>query len=60
MSDCKKNDDEFLLDSKKRPYWVFEYPEYKRYLISMDLEDDFAEKTNKMIPIELTGIETDD
>lgn len=60
LIDCNKNNDGFLIDSKNMSYYTFEYPEYQKYFISMDLQDEFANTVNKRIAINLTGVKTAD
>ena len=57
--ECKKNNSEYIKDSKKDTYFVFRYPKYQKYLLSMELQDEFANTLSKNIDIDLQWIKTD-
>lgn len=57
--DCKKNDKNYTKDTKKEPNYVFRYPKYQKYLLSIDLQDEFANTISKNMDIELKWIKTD-
>ncbi len=59
LVDCKSNNDWYLLDTKDTNYYTFEYPEYQKYFISIDLQDEYANVINKKMAITLNGIQTD-
>ena len=60
LIDCNKNINWYLVDSKDKPYYTFEYPQYQKYFISMDLQDEFANSVNKRIAIDLNWVKTND
>ncbi|HPC34694.1 MAG TPA: hypothetical protein PLP73_03440, partial [Candidatus Absconditabacterales bacterium] len=53
--DCQTNKDGYLMDTKKTPVFAFEYPEYKKYIASVDIEDKYANQASTKQIIELTG-----
>jgi len=57
LIDCKKENDWFLINSKDTPVYNFEYPEYGKYFISLDIEDKYANQANRKQSLMLTGIE---
>jgi len=59
LVDCKTNKDGYRWDSKEKSYYTFEYPEYQKYFVSMDLEDEYANSVNKTLALTLTWIQTD-
>lgn len=60
LVDCRKNKNWFLFNSKKPWYYAFEYPKYDKYLVSVDLTDEFANAVNKKFELSLEGIELED
>ncbi len=52
--DCQTNKDWYLMDTKKTPVFAFEYPEYKKYIASVDIEDKYANQASTKQIIELT------
>jgi hypothetical protein len=42
------------MDTKKTPVFAFEYPEYKKYIASVDIEDKYANQASTKQIIELT------
>ena len=59
LVDCKTNKDGYWINSKDTTYYTFEYPEYQKYFVSMDLEDEYANSVNKILAITLSGAQTD-
>ena len=59
LIDCNKNIDWYRRDGKTTWYYAFEYPEYQKYFVSMDLQDEFANTVNKKMAIILSWIQTD-
>ena len=59
LIDCKKNSDWFLWSSSGKSYYTFRYPDYQKYFISMDLEDEYANMVNKKMAITLNWIQAD-
>ncbi len=57
--ECKKNNAEYIIDSTKDSYFVFKYPKYQKYLLSIELQDEFANTINKNFDIEIQWIKTD-
>ena len=55
--DCKEDKNWFWIQSWI--YYTFRYPNYKKYFISMNLEDKFANAINKKISIDIEWIKTD-
>lgn len=60
LIDCKKNKDWYIFDGQNQGYYTFEYPEYQKYFVSMDVQDEFANTVNKTLPITLSWIKTND
>ena len=58
LVDCKKDNPWYLIDTSETKNFSFEYPDYGRYYVSLDIEDKYANTSNKRIPILLTWIET--
>ena len=58
LVDCKTNKDWYWIDSKETTYYTFEYPDYQKYFVSMDLQDEYANSVNKTVALELTWIKT--
>ena len=58
LIDCKKNNNSFIINNSWTKYYIFKYPEYDKYFISMDLEDEYANSINKRIAISIDGIQT--
>ena len=54
--DCKKENEGYLLDTKKDPVFYFEYPDYQKYFISTDIEDKYANQSNSKQSLILTWI----
>ncbi|OQB40959.1 MAG: hypothetical protein BWY04_01116 [candidate division CPR1 bacterium ADurb.Bin160] len=42
------------MNTKKTPVFSFEYPEYKKYVASIDIEDKYANQANARQIIDLT------
>lgn len=60
LLDCKKNNDWYVLvNTGKASYFTFKYPEYEKYFVSVDLEDEYANLVNKKMAITLNWITTD-
>lgn len=57
LLDCKQGNTWFLLNTQKTPVFVFEYPEYQKYITSTDIEDKYANKANVRQTLELTWVE---
>lgn len=55
--DCKKENEWFLINSKDMPVYNFEYPEYQKYFVSLDIEDKYANRANIKQNLMLTWIE---
>ncbi len=47
LVDCKKWDNEFLYSWKELQYIAHEYPNYKKYVVSVDLQDRYANIASK-------------
>lgn len=58
LVDCKMNRDWYWRGSGDS-YYTFEYPEYQKYFVSIDLEDEYANSVNKTLALTLDGIQTD-
>jgi PKD repeat protein len=56
--DCKRENEWFLLDTKDLQVYNFEYPEYSKYFVSIDIEDKYANQANTKQTLILTWIET--
>lgn len=57
LVDCKKENEWFLIDTKDMPIYSFEYPEYQKYFVSLDIEDKYANQANRKQWLILTWIE---
>lgn len=57
LVDCKRENEWFLINSKNMPIHIFEYPEYSKYFVSIDIEDKYANQVNKRQTLILTWIE---
>ncbi len=57
LVDCKKENEWYLLDTKESPVFSFEYPDYQKYFISIDIEDKYANQANARQTLTLTWIE---
>lgn len=57
--DCNKWIEWFLINSQKTPNYVFEYPDFGKYFVSLNLWDEYAHQVNKKFAITLTGIKAD-
>ena len=60
LLDCKKKEDGYLMNTKKTPVFSFEYPEYKKYVASIDIEDKYANQANARQIIDLTWVRNSD
>lgn len=47
MVDCKKWDEEIFLSWTKPQYIAYEYPNYKKYVLLLELEDKYANQASK-------------
>lgn len=47
LVDCKKWDEEFIYSWTTIQNIAYEYPNYKKYIVSVDLEDKYANQTSK-------------
>ncbi|MCF7834746.1 PKD domain-containing protein [Candidatus Gracilibacteria bacterium] len=45
--DCSKGDEEFIFSGEGRHNIMFEYPDYKKYVLSMELKDKYANEVSK-------------
>jgi len=52
--DCQRKEDWYLMDTKETPVFAFEYPEYKKYILSIDIEDKYANQASTRQTIDLT------
>jgi uncharacterized protein YutD len=67
LVDCKKgnegyfikNKDSTDINSSNLEYYTFEYPDYGKYFVSMDVSDKYANQANKKRALTLTGIAID-
>ena len=55
LVDCKKWDEEFIYSWTKVQYIAYEYPNYKKYVVSMDLEDKYANQASKKWTIDVVS-----
>ncbi|HRX64256.1 MAG TPA: hypothetical protein P5060_04080, partial [Candidatus Absconditabacterales bacterium] len=55
--DCKRENNGYLIENNEIPYFAFEYPEYQKYFVSMNIKDKYANEANKRRALTLTGIE---
>jgi hypothetical protein len=67
LVDCKKGNEGYFIkskdstniDSPSLTYYTFEYPNYGKYFVSMDISDKYANQANKRRALTLTGIAID-
>lgn len=57
--DCVKWNDGYLQDTKETPNFKFEYPDFGKYYISVNIADKYANEAKKQTPLVLTWIITD-
>lgn len=57
--DCLKWNDGFLQDTKENQNFYFEYPDYGKYYISVNIADKYANEAKKQTALILTGITND-
>ena len=55
MVDCKKWDEEFLRSWNQIQHLTYEYPNYKKYVVSVDLEDKYANQASKKWTIDVVS-----
>jgi len=62
LVDCRKWDEEFLFSGFWNSGLIFEYPDYKKYVLDLDLKDQFANESNKkrVIDVKSWNVETGD
>lgn len=51
--DCKNWDQEFYFSGETRHNFIFEYPDYKKYVLSMELKDKYANEVSKKWVIDI-------
>ncbi len=64
LVDCKRWNEWYFIQSKdstdvnstELEYYTFEYPNYGKYFVSMDISDKYANQANKRRALTLTGI----
>lgn len=61
LIDCRKWDDEFVFSGWQDMGFSFEYPEYKKYILNLDIEDKYANTANKKWTIDvISGVKKSD
>lgn len=55
--DCKRENEWYFISWTEMQYYAFEYPEYWKYFVSMNIADKYANEATKKRALTLTGIE---
>lgn len=55
--DCRRENEWYFISWTEKQHYSFDYPEYWKYFVSMDISDKYANQATKKRALTLTGIE---
>ncbi|HKL44223.1 MAG TPA: PKD domain-containing protein [Candidatus Absconditabacterales bacterium] len=55
--DCRRENEGYFISGTEKQHYSFDYPEYGKYFVSMDISDKYANQATKKRALTLTGIE---